>query len=42
MFWRLLLKIGIDILESLIIEFVLVAIRAFFVNCSKAQRASFA
>lgn len=42
MFWRFLLKIGMDILESLIVEFVLFAIRSFFASYSKAQRASFA
>jgi len=42
MFWRLLLKIGMEILETLIVEFVLLAIRSFFVSYSKAQRASFA
>jgi hypothetical protein len=32
MFWRLLLKIGIDILQSLVVEFVLFAVRSFFVK----------
>jgi hypothetical protein len=32
MFWRLLLKIGMNILESLVVEFVLFAIRSLFVT----------
>jgi len=42
MFWRLLVKIGMDLLVSLIVEFVLTAIRMFFVDDAKPQRTKFA
>ena len=42
MFWRLLVKIGMSLLESLIVEFVLFVVRAFFVNYCKPQSVSVA
>jgi hypothetical protein len=42
MFWRILAKIAMDILTSLIVEFVLVTIRAFLVKFSKSQEVRFA
>jgi hypothetical protein len=42
MFWRLLMKIGVDLLISLIVEALLFAIRSVFANFRESQKASFA